>query len=187
MENMVRYGGDDTGDIVDAADVADAAKEDERLDITDAAEEDESLDMTDTAEEDECPEYSLEEPPEPSEVFRGFLDYLKLCQEEYQTNIQEVWKHDRALQDDVHAFEFAETDEEAARLGIEFSAKRKERREHKDEAYRYEEGARFCGDKDNKMFLDRIRSMIDRQERREEYLDGDRFYRPRGGENNEED
>ena len=117
----------------------------------------------------------------PSEVFQGFLDYLKLCQDEYQENVQEVWKYDRSLQDDLHAFEFAESDDEAAALGIEFRHKRRERRKRKDAAKLYEEGAKFYCDKGNKQFLNKVRELLRNQERNEDYLKGERIYKPRGG------
>lgn len=116
----------------------------------------------------------------PSEVFEGFLGYLETCKEEYQVNMQEVWRHDKALQDDVHAFELAESNEDAAQLGVEFRHKRIRRRACKDAAQLYEKGAAFLVDERNRAFLERIRRMTGEQKRQEEYLLNPRHYNRRG-------
>ena len=42
--------------------------------------------------------------------------------------------------------------------------------------------ADFCADKQNKQFLDRLYGLIEKQQRTEQYLLGERHYNRRGGD-----
>lgn len=118
----------------------------------------------------------------PSEVLQDFLDYMKNCQKEYQACIIETHKHDKKVQDFLHGLEFAENRQERNRIATRVSQSRKERRKFKDRAQFLEECARFFGDRSNKQFFDRIQSLIEKQKKEEEYLESDRVYKPRVGD-----
>lgn len=42
--------------------------------------------------------------------------------------------------------------------------------------------ARFYGDKSNKQFFERMQGLIERQKKEEEFLESDRVYKPRAGD-----
>lgn len=117
----------------------------------------------------------------PSEIVEDFLEYMKFCQKEYQSCISEVYKHDKQVQDFLHEFEFSGNKQERNRIATRVSVSRKERRKLKDRAKLFENAARFFGDKSNKQFFDRLRSLIKEQKKEEEYLSSERIYKPRGG------
>lgn len=118
----------------------------------------------------------------PSEVLQEFLDYMKDCQREYQICMVEVHKHDKRVQDFLHGLEFAENRQERNRIATQVSQSRRERRKLKDRAHLLEECARFYGDKSNKQFFDKLRSLVVKQEKEEEFLESDRVYKPRAGD-----
>ncbi len=118
----------------------------------------------------------------PSEVMQNFLDYMKDCQREYQTCMVEVHKHDKRVQDFLHGFEFAKDRQERSRIATQVSLSRKERRKLKDRMQLLEECAKFYGDKSNKPFFDKLRSLIAKQKKEEEFLESDRIYKPRAGD-----
>lgn len=118
----------------------------------------------------------------PSEVLQEFLDYMKNCQKEYQACTIEVHKHDKKVQDFLHGFEFAKDKKERNRIATQVSQSRKERRRLKDRAHLLEECARFYGDNSNKQFFDRLRSLVAKQEKEEEFLESDQVYKPRAGD-----
>lgn len=118
----------------------------------------------------------------PSEVLQDFLDFMKECQKEYQACMVEIHKHDKRVQDFLHGLEFAENRKERNKIATQVSQSRKERRRLKDRAKLLEESARFYGDKSNKQFFDKLRSLVVKQEKEEEFLESDRIYKPRAGD-----
>lgn len=118
----------------------------------------------------------------PSEVMQNFLDYMKDCQKEYQICMAEVHKHDKRVQDFLHGLEFAGNRQERNRIATQVSQSRKERRKLKDRMQLLEECAKFYGDKSNKQFFDKLRSLVAKQEKEEEFLESDRVYKPRAGD-----
>lgn len=118
----------------------------------------------------------------PSEILQEFLDYMKDCQREYQFCMVEVHKHDKRVQDFLHGFEFAKDRQERNRIATQTSQSRKERRKIKDRMQLLEGCARFYGDKSNKQFFDRVQSLIEKQKKEEEFLEGDRIYKSRAGD-----
>ena len=118
----------------------------------------------------------------PSEVLKEFLDYMKDCQKEYQICMVEVHKHDKRVQDFLHGLEFAENRQERNRIATQVSQSRKERRRIKDRMQLLEGCARFYGDKSNKQFFDRMQDLVRKQKKEEEFLESDRIYKPRAGD-----
>lgn len=118
----------------------------------------------------------------PSEILQEFLDYMKNCQKEYQACTVEVHKHDKRVQDFLHGFEFAKDKKERNRIATQVSRSRKERRRIKDRMQLLEGCARFYGDKSNKQFFERMQGLIERQKKEEEFLESDRVYKPRAGD-----
>lgn len=118
----------------------------------------------------------------PSEVLQNFLDFMKACQKEYQVCTVEIHKHDKRVQDFLHGLEFAENRQERNRIATQVSRSRRARRRLKDRAQLLEECAKFYGDKSNKQFFDKLRSLVAKQEKEEEFLESDRIYKPRAGD-----
>lgn len=116
----------------------------------------------------------------PSQQIGEFLSFLKDCQDEYKECVSEVWKFDKKKQDQLHDLEFANNYEERCRVATRVHTERVERRKYKDRAEMTKEIADFCADKQNKQFLDRLRGLMEKQQRTEEYLTGDRHYNRRG-------
>lgn len=118
----------------------------------------------------------------PSEVMQNFLDYMKSCQREYQICMVEVHKHDKRVQDFLHGLEFAGNRQERNRIATQVSQSRKDRRRLKDRMQLLEGCARLFGDKSNKQFFDRLQNLIEKQRKEEEFLESDRIYKSRAGD-----
>lgn len=119
-----------------------------------------------------------------SQELKEFLQFLRWCQSEYQTCVNEVWRYDKQQQDQLHDLEFANSYEERNKIATRVHKERVERRKYKDRKERVEKIAKFCSDSQNKKFIDRLKSLIDEQERVEKYLSGERHYNRRGGDVN---
>lgn len=118
----------------------------------------------------------------PSQQIGEFLDFLKACQDEYKECISEVWKYDKKNQDYLHDLEFEDNYDDRCKVATRVHKERVERRAYKDRAEITKEIADFCADKQNKQFLDRLRGLIEKQKRAEEYVTGERHYNRRGGD-----
>ncbi len=118
----------------------------------------------------------------PSQQIGEFLDFLKFCQDEYKECMPEVWKYDKKKQDYLHDLEFSESYEERCRIATQIHRERVIRRNYKDRAEMAKKIAEFCSDKQNKQFLDRLRNLMEAQRKTEEYLEGERHYNRRGGD-----
>lgn len=118
----------------------------------------------------------------PSQYIESFLDFFQDCKEEYEKNISEVWKHDKKKQDQLHDLEFANNYDERCKVATRIHNERIQRRQHKDKAEMTEAIAAFYSDKKNKPFFDSMKSLLEKQQGREEYLLGERHYNRRGGD-----
>ena len=118
----------------------------------------------------------------PSEVLQNFLDFMKACQKEYQVCTVEVHKHDKRVQDFLHGLELAPNRQERNKVATQAGRSRRARRRLKDRAQLLEECAKFYGDRSNKQFFDRMQGLIEKQRKEEEFLESDRVYKPRGGD-----
>lgn len=115
----------------------------------------------------------------PSDSLKGFLNFLRVCQQTYQKSSSEVWKHDKKQQDQLHDLEFANDYAERCKIATRIHQERMERRECKDRAMIVEEIAKFCADKQNKQFLERLKGLLEKQLAKEEFLMGERHYNRR--------
>lgn len=115
----------------------------------------------------------------PSHQIGEFLRFLKACQDEYKECISEVWKYDKKKQDQLHDMEFADDYKERCRVATRIHNERVVRRSYKDRAEMTKKIAEFCSDKQNKQFLERLRSLMESQQQTEDYLTGERHYNRR--------
>ncbi|WP_124066271.1 hypothetical protein [Clostridium sp. E02] len=119
--------------------------------------------------------------PKPSELIKDFLDYLSICQKEYQAACTEMFAEDKKVQDFLHSIEFENNCKERNKITTRWHISRNRRRAAKDRSLELERVAKFYTDKANKPFIDKLRSMVKDQKKEEEWLESERTYYPRGG------
>lgn len=115
-------------------------------------------------------------------VIQEFIDFLQNCKFEYEAQVQELWKHDRRQQDQLHDLEFADNYNERNKIATRIHRERVERRELKDRVARLEKIAKFVSNKQNKQFIEGLKSLVSEQIKTEEFLNGDRHYNRRVGD-----
>lgn len=115
-------------------------------------------------------------------VIQKFIDFLQNCKFEYEAQVQEVWKHDRRQQDQLHDLEFADNYDERNKIATRIHRERVERRELKDKVARLEKIAKFVSNKQNKQFIEGLKSLVSEQVKIEEFLNGERNYNRRVGD-----
>ena len=116
---------------------------------------------------------------EASEVLSGFLDFLDECERQYQTARDAVGLEDRRLQDLLHELEFAQDKAERNRVATKFQRSRRERRRQKDEVQSLELIVNFFNEQNHKNTVKKMRQLLGRQRKEEEFLKGKRVYKPR--------
>lgn len=92
----------------------------------------------------------MQKEKKPSEIIQEFLEFLKYCDKEYKDCVTQVYKQ------------------------------RNDRRAMKDRVEFVEKVAKFCADRQNKQFIDRLKSLLAQQERAEQYVLSERHYNRRG-------
>lgn len=117
--------------------------------------------------------------PKPSEQLAAFLDFLDQCMSRYDTAHSNMDQEDKRLQDLLHEIELAPDRKAQDRASTKLRRSRKTRRENKDTVILYEEIVRFLGDERNHKTLERMRQLLGRQRKEEEYLSNERTYKPR--------
>lgn len=116
---------------------------------------------------------------EASEALSEFLDFLDECERQYQTARDAVGLEDRRLQDLLHELEFAQDKAERNRVATKFQRSRRERRRQKDEVQRLELIVNFFNEQNHKNTVKKMRQLLGRQRKEEEFLRGKRTYKPR--------
>ena len=115
----------------------------------------------------------------PAEQLTEFLAFIDQCATEYRLACEAVSEEDKRLQDLLHAMEFAETRSEADKVTTQLRRSRKQRRKSKDDVKRYQ--LIVVNDQNNKATLNRMRQLLGRQRKEEEFLNSKRTYKPRVG------
>ena len=116
---------------------------------------------------------------EPSEVLSGFLEYINGCREQYQAAHEAVKTEERRLQDLLHELELAEGENAKRRAATKLRNSRRQRRHQKDEMMRRELVVQFFDDPTPKSTINKMRQILGRQRKQEEYLNGERHYNKR--------
>jgi hypothetical protein len=117
----------------------------------------------------------------PAKELENFLNFIDQCVQEYKAAYENVNEEDRRLQDLVHAMEFAVDKSERNRVATKLQQSRKYRRQNKDIVKRNERIVKFFEEQKNRDTLNRMRQLLGQQRKEEEYLDGERAYKPRVG------
>ncbi len=115
-----------------------------------------------------------------SEVLSEFLKFLQDCENEYSLAYEEVGREDKRLQDLLHEMEFAPDKLARNRVATKLHYSRVERRKNKDIVTENEEIVTFF--KNQKSVINGMKELLGRQRKKEEYLNGERTYKPRENE-----
>lgn len=115
----------------------------------------------------------------PSEVLADFLNYIDQCRNDYQAAHDAVATEDKRLQDLLHGLEFAADENEKRRAGTKLQQSRRIRRQEKDEVKRLELIVKFFDEPTHKGTLNKMRQLLGKQRKEEEYLNGERHYNSR--------
>lgn len=118
----------------------------------------------------------------PATELEAFLNFIDVCKSEYRYAYDVVGEEDHRLQDLLHEMEFAKDKAERNRVATKLQASRRLRRESKDIVKLNEEIVKFFDDKKNREILNCMRQLLGRQRKAEEYLNGERIYKPRAGD-----
>ncbi len=115
----------------------------------------------------------------PSEQLETFLDFIDQCASRYNLAYSNMDREDKRLQDLLHEIELAPDKAERNRAATRLQQSRKTRRENKDAVKLYEQIVQFFGEQSNRKVLDKMRQLLGRQRKEEEYLYSERIYKPR--------
>lgn len=118
----------------------------------------------------------------PAEQLTEFLNFVDQCVGEYRLACDTVSEEDKRLQDLLHGIEFSENRSEADKELTKLRRSRKVRRENKDAVKRYQQIVEFFNDQNNKSTLNKMRQLLGRQRKEEEFLNSKRIYKPRAGQ-----
>ena len=116
---------------------------------------------------------------DPSEVLTAFLEYINDCREQYQAAHEAVKTEERRLQDLLHELELAEGENAKRRAATKLRNSRRQRRRKKDEAMRLELIVNFFDEPAHKNSINKMKQLVKRQKKQEEFLDGERHYNQR--------
>lgn len=115
----------------------------------------------------------------PSEQLETFLDFIDQCASRYNLAHSNMDREDKRLQDLLHEIELAPDRKAQDRASTKLRRSRKIRRENKDMVKLYEQIVQFFGEQSNRKVLDKMRQLLGRQRKEEEYLYSERTYKPR--------
>ena len=115
----------------------------------------------------------------PAQSLEAFLNAVDQCVLDYRLAADTVNEEDRRLQDLLHAMEFANDKAERNRVATRLHNSRKIRRQNKDIMQQNELIVKFFEEEQNRKVLNKLRQLLGRQRKEEEFLTGDRVYKPR--------
>jgi len=121
----------------------------------------------------------MEKQKKPSEELAAFLNFVDSCTQEYWWACDGVSEEDKRLQDLLHAMEFASDKAERNRVATKLQISRRTRWTRKDLVKRDERIVKFFEEPENRKTLNRMRQLLGQQRKEEEYLEGERTYKPR--------
>lgn len=115
----------------------------------------------------------------PAEWLSEFLNFVDRCSAEYKAACEAVSEEDKRLQDLLHEMEFASDKAERNRVATKLQNSRRRRRKNKDTVKLNEQVVKFFKEKGSRDTLNRMRQLLGRQRKEEEYLFSERTYTPR--------
>lgn len=119
---------------------------------------------------------------DPSEIIKQFLDFLDDANKKYDSAGHIVNGEDKKVQDFLHDIEFCNRCEERSKITTKLHISRGMRREAKDTQLRYEKIVKFYRDPTGKAFVKSLKRLVQEQEEKEKYINGERHYNKRGSD-----
>lgn len=119
----------------------------------------------------------------PSEVISGFLSFLEQTNAEHIECTKTVEVCSQRNYDYLHDMEFAKDKNARNKVATKIHNNQVNRRKAKDRALETERVAKFFTDKNNRPFINAMKRLVKDQENTEKYLEGDRHYERRVGDN----
>ncbi len=116
----------------------------------------------------------------PSEVISEFLNYLDQIKSDYKIAYDIVGAEDKKDQDYKHDMELAPTESEFIKASRRYRRGRRTRRANKDKVLELEEIIRFLDELNHKSTFNKMKQLLGKQRKIEEYLASDRHYNRRG-------
>lgn len=117
----------------------------------------------------------------PAKVIEEFLNAVDLIMAEYKYAYDGVGEEEKVSLDLLHELEFAKDKQERNKVATKLQHCRKRRREYKDLLKRDGQLAHFFEDPQKRKFLNELRKLLGSQRKEEDYLNGERHYKPRAG------
>lgn len=118
----------------------------------------------------------------PSEIIQDFIDLITQSREEYESNMSIAKGYDKKTITWIHDFEVADNYEERCKLATALHQERETRRKHKDRAELFQKIHEFAGQEKNKQVLRSLKWLLSEQKKQEEYLESDREFKHRVGD-----
>ena len=113
----------------------------------------------------------------PAEQLSEFLNFVEQSYTDYQIASEALKEEDRRLQDLLHEMEFAADKAERNRVATRLQKSRRERSKNKDTVKLNEQVVRFFEEKPHRDTLNKMKQLLGRQRKEEEYLFGERVYK----------
>ena len=117
----------------------------------------------------------------PSIYIETFLNFIDQCKTDYQSAYDAVGDYDKLQQDLLHEMEFARDKAERNRVATKMHRCRVDRRKNKDAVQELDDIVRFFNEMNNRNTVNKLKQLLGRQRKTEEYLESDRVYKPRKG------
>lgn len=116
----------------------------------------------------------------PSEVISDFLNYIDDVRTEYKAAYDIVGEENRKDQDYKHDIEFAPNKAERNKVATQYQRSRKRRRVNKDKVAELDELIKFLDELNTRNVINKMKQLLGRQRKVEEFLASDRHYNRRG-------
>jgi len=117
----------------------------------------------------------------PSIYIETFLNFIDQCKTDYQSAYDAVGDYDKLQQDLLHEMEFARDKAERNRVATKMHRCRVDRRKNKDAVKELDDIVKFFNEMNNRNTVNKLKQLLGRQRKTEEYLESDRVYKPRKG------
>ena len=121
-----------------------------------------------------------------SDVFKSFLDWLTDMDELQKKSWETVVREDDRVQDFLHEFEFEQNNKKRAVIGTKLHRSRVSRREAKDRVKLYKPITDFVREATTRNLIKLMKKTMGELKSAEEYVYGEREYKPRGKEGGDE-
>lgn len=120
----------------------------------------------------------------PSEIIEEFFSFLENANSEHEKCLRVVGECNKRNIDYLHDMEFAKDMKERSKIATKIHKNQVLRRTAKDKAAELEKTAAFFVNKSNKPFIGQLKRLLKEQKDEEAYLESNREYIRRAGDEN---